>query len=689
MGSFIVTCSLPYANGPLHIGHLLEYIYGDIYARALKLSGKEVLFLCADDVHGSPIELAAKKAKKTPETFIKEVREERLRDLKHFFINFTTYSSTHTTENKKLTEFFFNKLNEKGYFSTEEIEQYYDEQEKRFLPDRYVKGICPKCRALDKYGDNCDSCGAVYRPTELLEPYSTLSGKKPVLKKSTHYFFKLTEFSSFLDDWLKNNKQLQSEAVNFSLDWIKKGLQNWDVSRDAPYFGFLIPGESSKYFYVWFDAPIGYIATLTLALNNDIDAALAKWQQKDIFIQQFVGKDIAYHHFLFWPAMLSGAELRLPDRISVHGFVNVNKEKMSKSRGTFITAHDFLTEQPAEFLRFFYASLLNNVIQDIDVSEEDFKEKINSGLVDNIANFVYRVTSFVEKHFERKIFKIKEDKQTLAELEGMFKQIKENYFNLNIKEATRLLLELASFGNKYFQENEPWKLINTDKKRCKEVVTLATNIVFNLSILLEPILPDYAQRIQHQFNIQGGFKQTGMYIHDITLASPRIIFTRIEDKALSIPESILFPLELRVAEIKEVKEHHNADKLFVLQVAIGKKQRQIVAGLRDYYTVEQLVGKKVIVVANLKPAKLRGEVSQGMMLAADNGETVILLESDVASGTLVVPEAMKHSKDVVSFEQFKELTLRVTDKNAMFNDIPFVADKKRITINMPDGTRIR
>ena len=686
MKKFIVTSALPYANGPLHIGHFLEYIQADVFARFLRLSDNEVVFLCGDDAHGSPIEIAARKEKKSPETFVAEIRETRLRDFKDFHISFDVYHSTHSQENQELVNIFFSNL--KKYFFLKDIEQLFDEQEKRFLPDRYVKGTCPHCKARDQYGDNCEACGAVYKSTELIEPYSTLNGKKPVLRTTKNYFFRLSDFSSKLETWLTNNESLQSEMRNSFLEWIKKGLQDWDVTRDAPYFGFLIPGTPNKYLYVWFDAPIGYIASLA-KLRGSVETAVKEWNQQDTTRIQFVGKDVSYHHFLFWPAMLDGAGFQLPTTLRSHGFITVNKEKMSKSRGTFITAQAYLKSQPAEFLRFFYASTLGAAVQDVDISEQDFKERINSGLVDNIANFIYRVTSFAEKHFQRKLSKINEDEEVISNLQQKYVDVKEAYTHINLKEAMRIILEISSFGNKYFQDNTPWTLVKTDKKRCQQVVTFAASVAFSLSVLLEPVLPEFSKKIQKQFGITGGMKKVGLQLENVSLNAPRIIFTKIEDKALPIPDKALFPLNLQVAEIQQAKEHPDADKLLVLQVNIGKEERQIVAGLRGHYTPEELVGKKVVVVANLKSAKLRGQVSQGMVLAAADGDKLLILEPDANSGTSVTPENMQVDKKTISFEQFNECSLQMREKCLFFNEFPLVVNKKRVILDVPDGTIVR
>lgn len=523
----LVTSALPYANGPIHVGHLVEYIQTDIFARFLKLTGKDAIYVCAEDTHGTPIEVNAKKAGVKPEEFIKKWKKEHLEDFKSFLIEFDSYYSTNSPENKKFAEHFFSTLKEKGLIYTLKIKVMFCEKCKRNLPDRFVKGTCPKCGAEDQYGDICEKCGEKYEPTDLINPKCTICREKPVLKDSEHYFFKLSKLSGKLEKWLKENKNLQPEIRNYVLNWIKEGLMDWDISRDGPYFGFKIPGEKDKYFYVWLDAPIGYISsTENYCKSRKCDVLKDYWQSKDCDIIHFIGKDIIYFHFLFWPAMLMSVDFNLPKNLVVHGFLTVNKEKMSKSKGTYFTAKDFLKKYPnPEYLRFYYARLLSRKMSDLDLNLDLFKEEVNNELVANISNFLYRVLSFAEKKLKAGVKDFDDDK-VIKQIEKRFDIIKKAYEDYNFKKALSEILAVSSLGNSYFQNKEPWK---ADEEEAGKIICLCANIIKNLAILIKPILPDFAKGIEKQLNLKDlKWKDLGFDYKNKKLGKAEILVKKIE-----------------------------------------------------------------------------------------------------------------------------------------------------------------
>ena len=525
----LVTSALPYANGPIHIGHLVEYIQTDIFVRFLKLIGKDAIYCCADDTHGTPIQIKAEQEGISPEQLIARVFKEHLEDFSAFHIEFDSYYTTNSPENKKYSDQIFLKLKEKGFIYTKEVENFYDPKAKRFLPDRYVKGGCPKCGATDQYGDVCEKCNATYKPTDLISPYSTITSEKPILKRSLHYFFKLSALSKDLEHWLTTNKSLQPEIVNSVSQWIHEGLQDWDISRDGPYFGFRIPGEENKYYYVWLDAPIGYIASTENACRKlNRDAEKDYWKSKDATIIHFIGKDIIYFHFLFWPAVLLAAGFRTPDSISVHGFLTVNGEKMSKSRGTFLTAKDFLKKYPPEYLRFYYAKALTTKLADINLDFKDFQETINNELVANIGNFCYRVLSFLEKNFDSSFSEIEEDAELFGQVVKLAEQVKKDYESLNFRKAVQGILEISSLGNKHFQDNEPWKLVKEERERAQRIVGSCVNVVKILSILVSPILPEYAKGIQQQLDLKLGWKDVNFNLKNHRISKAKILLKKMD-----------------------------------------------------------------------------------------------------------------------------------------------------------------
>lgn len=683
----LVTSALPYSNGPIHLGHLIEYIQTDIFVRFLRLIGEDVIFVCADDTHGAPIEIKAAELGIKPEQLIADVYKEHVQDFKDFLVTFDNYYTTHSEENKYYSDLIFEKLRKKGLIYTKDIEVTYCEHCKRTLPDRYVKGKCPKCKAPDQYGDVCENCNAAYKTIDLIEPYCAICKNKPVRKTSKHYFFKLSKFSKKLETWITKNKNLQPEIKNFVFNWIKNGLEDWNISRDGPYFGFKIPGEENKYYYVWLDAPIGYIASTDNYCKKHGLKTEDYWNSKDARIYHFIGKDIIYFHFLFWPAMLLGSGFQLPYHIPVHGFLTVNGQKMSKSKGTFFTAREFLQIHNAEHLRFYYASLLGKAISDVDLNFYDFAKKINNELAANIGNFCYRILNFLNRYFDGEIKDVDSNKKLVGEMKKLEKSIEKNYHELNFNEAVKGILHISSLGNKYFQENEPWKLIEKDKKKVHKILGLCANIVKNLSILIEPILPDFSSKLQQQLNIKNlkwGDIKFELKSHKI--GKDEILIRKVEEN-----QKAEFPLNLKVAKIIDIKEHPNADKLYILDIDLGAEKRQLVAGLKPYYKSDELKNKKIVVVTNLKYAKLRGVESQGMLLAGDDGNAVGVLTVEKSNpGDKVYFEGFENSNKELSFDEFLKIKMAVQNSKAYFENKELKTGKEIVKVErVKDNARIR
>lgn len=656
----LVTSALIYANGPVHIGHLVEYIQTDIYVRFLKMQGYDAIYCCADDTHGTPIEVAAMKENLSPEEFIKIWYKQHTKDFADFLIHFDSYYTTHSEENKYYTNLIFKALKDNGYIYKKNLKQLYCKKCKRFLPDRFVKGICPKCGKEDQYGDVCEVCGTTYKPTDLKEPYCVICKNTPKLKDSDHYFFKLSAFSERLREWLKSNKNIQEDIKNYVLSWIDKGLEDWCISRDSPYFGFKIPGEQDKYFYVWLDAPIGYIASTENYCKHHHCSTLGDyWKSKHSKILHFIGKDIAYFHLIFWPAVLMGAGFKLPDNVIVHGFLTVNGEKMSKSRGTFITAREYLERLEPEFLRYHYASNLTHTTSDIDLNFGDFKNRINNELIGNIANFCYRVLSFIEKNLDGKIGEIGRkqiDLITLEKVNDLIKEAEKKYHELNFREVVKCALEISAIGNRYFQENEPWKLIKSDRKRTEEILAVSANIVKKLIMILTPILPRYAERIAEQLNIKYfEWERKDEYIENHKIDKPEIIFKKIEKIEFFDPFALL---DVRVAKIENVSDVKDSDKLYVLDIDLGFEKRKIVAGLKGFYEKSELKGKHIVVLCNIKKARICGMESEGMLLAVDGeGKVGLLLSKDKPGASVIVEGIEKKPEKEISIKDFLKLGL--------------------------------
>ncbi|MDC0528966.1 methionine--tRNA ligase [Gammaproteobacteria bacterium] len=631
----IVTQALPYANASLHLGHILEAVQTDIWSRFQNKSGNECLFFCADDTHGTPVMLKAKELGKSPEDLIKEVQRDHEETYKLYDINFTNYHTTHSDENKKYSEQIYLKAKENDLITRRTINQLYDESESMFLSDRFVKGTCPKCGATDQYGDGCTKCGATYDVSELKNPVSAISGTKPINKESEHIFFDLPKKLDTLKEFLAT-ADLQKPITNKLSEWVNDDLQQWDISRDAPYFGFKIPEEDNKYFYVWLDAPIGYIASIdNWATRNNKDMDLLWSANSNYEIYHFIGKDISYFHGLFWPALLSASDLRLPDGIFVHGFLTINGEKMSKSKGTGILAKEFAKLCDPETLRYYFAAKLNDKVEDIDLNFEDYVQRINSDLVGKYLNIASRCSSFIEKNSNELSDSF--DNDLLEEAIKQKENIKECFESRNYSKAIRLIMDIADLTNKYINDNTPWK---KDTKEAAHIATTALNVFNILTIYLSPIIPNITK---------GAFKflnQDSQSFNDVELLLKNKInkykplLKRLEpiiipeEKPMSDEENYInidqfAEIDLRVAEIKAASHVDGADKLLQLTLDVGDLgERNVFAGIKKAYDPESLLGKMVILVSNLAPRKMKFGLSEGMVLASSDDEGIYLISPD-------------------------------------------------------------
>jgi methionyl-tRNA synthetase len=654
----LATNALPYANGPLHLGHLVGTIQGDIWVRAQKMQEHDCLYICGSDAHGTPIMIQAEKMGVTPEKMITEIHQAQLNDFTDFLVEFDNYHTTHSRENQECVETIYKRQLDAGNITKRTIKQLFDPEKNMFLPDRYIKGECPNCHAKDQYGDNCEVCGTTYLPTDLINPYSTLSGAKPVEKESEHFFFKLQNFEDFLKEWTRHG-HLQEQVTNKLDEWFKAGLKEWDISRDAPYFGFSIPGEKDKYFYVWLDAPVGYMASfLNLCQKKQLDFA-EYWEKENAAeLYHFIGKDIIYFHALFWPAVLSGAKFRTPSKIYVNGFLTVDGQKMSKSRGTFIKARTYLNSLQPEYLRYYFAAKLSDRIEDIDINFDDFTQRINSDLVGKFINIASRCASFINKNFSGKLSAACVEPVLYQEFANAGDTIAAHYNNIEYSQAIRQIMLLADRANQYIDEMKPWALMKdtAQHKKVQDVCSLGINLFRVLMIYLKPVLPKTAQQVEAFLNIpplQWSDKDTPLLDHSIREFQPLI--TRIDVKQIEamkmaaqqdieqstqttaqpvVPEKNEYisiddfsKIDLRIANVLEAEAVEGADKLLRLKVDIGKETRQIFAGIKSSYQPEQLIGKQVVIVANLAPRKMRFGMSEGMVIVAsgeDGGQLFIV-----------------------------------------------------------------
>jgi len=674
----IMTCALPYANGPIHLGHMLEHIEADIYARFQKMRGHECLFICADDTHGTPIMIKARELGIKPEDYIAQSYKDHTADFNDFSIGFDHYGSTHSEENKKLSELFYNRLKDKGHIFKKPIEQLYCDHDKMFLPDRFVKGTCPKCGAQDQYGDSCDVCSATYSPSELKNPGCSICGTPPIKKESDHIFFKLNHFKKELTEWLPQHTA--PEVSKKMMEWFNEDLRDWDISRDEPYFGFQIPGEIGKYFYVWVDAPMGYVSAADQYLKKQ-GRSLSEFWDKDSKTEcyHFIGKDIVYFHTLFWPALLKGADFRTPTRINVHGHVMVNGEKMSKSKGTFINARTYLNHLDPQFLRYYYATKINGSVDDLDLNLEDFQSRVNSDLIGKIVNLGSRGAQMLSKKIDGMMTTCDAEGLKLIELiQAESAQIAEFYDHRDFAKATTLIRELAEKTNKYFDDKAPWKTVESHPSETKQVLTTTLNAFRILSIYLKPVLPMMATKVSALLN-EKEYTWTDIktilsnhkindYVHLAQRVDPEKVKAMIEEqKDLFAKAEALKPkkngaaktpaqkteiqaqtedsgvitfddfmkVDLRIAKVIEAEEIKEADKLLRLKVEIQDGMtKQIIAGIRLAYSPEKLIGRHVLVCANLAPRKMKFGMSEGMVLAAgDGGHDLFVLSPDSGAKT--------------------------------------------------------
>ena len=528
----LVTSALPYANGEIHLGYMLETIQTDIWVRFQKMMGNECHYVCADDAHGTPIMLKAKEMELEPETLIEQVKIRHQADLDDFHIDFSQYHSTHSEENREISELIYNRLNDSGYIKKRIISQAFDPEKEMFLPDRFIKGECPKCGADDQYGDNCEACGATYSTTELKNARSVISGATPIEKDSEHYFFDLPQFEKELEDWTKAG-HLQEQVTNKLAEWFEQGLQQWDISRDKPYFGFKIPGTEDKYFYVWLDAPIGYMASFKkLCDNSELNFDEFFGRDSDTELYHFIGKDIIYFHALFWPATLMGSNFRTPSGVFAHGFLSVNGRKMSKSRGTFINARTYLENLDPEYLRYYYASKLTAKIDDIDLNLQDFKKRVNSDLVGKVINIASRSASFVVKNYDKELSAKCIEKSLYDEFVEAGTDIARHYEARNFSHAMRLIMKLADKANQYIDEKKPWQLakIEGKEKEVHEITSLAINLFKVLITYLKPVLPEMARRSEEFLNVDSlNWSDIENPLTNHKINKFKALMTRIED----------------------------------------------------------------------------------------------------------------------------------------------------------------
>lgn len=654
----LVTSALPYANGPIHIGHMLEYLQTDMWVRFQKQRGNLCYYVCADDTHGTPIMLKADREGITPELLIAEVGKEHLADFIDFGVDFDNYHSTHSEENKYYSSLIYTRNRDAGHISSRTITQAYDPVKQMFLPDRFIKGECPKCGAADQYGDGCEVCGANYASSELKNAVSAISGEKPVDKESEHYFFNLADFTDMLTDWTKAG-HLQPEVRNKLAEWLDGGLQQWDISRDAPYFGFEIPDAPGKYFYVWLDAPIGYLASFkNLCDVQDINFDEFWGKDSTTELYHFIGKDIIYFHALFFPAMLEGAGFRKPSAIFAHGFLTVNGEKMSKSRGTFITARTYLDYLNPEYLRYYFAAKLGAGVDDLDLNFEDFTQRVNSDLVGKVVNIGSRCSGFIAKRFNNMLSSTFAEPQLWAEFIDANEAIAEFYENREFAKAMREIMALADKANRYIDEKKPWLIAKEEGKEdeLQAVCTVGLNLFRVLVAYLKPVVPtlSYSAEVFLNSEVHGWIDelepllnhQLNDFIPLMTRVEPDKIAAiidaskeNLEKTVVPVKEKQFTPiaetisiddfgkLDLRIAKIINAESVEGADKLVKLTVDIGDETRTIFAGIKSAYSPEQLIGRLTMVVANLAPRKMRFGLSEGMVLAASHGDSGIYLLS--------------------------------------------------------------
>ena len=662
----LVTSALPYANGPIHIGHLVEYIQTDIWARFQRMRGNECYYVCADDAHGTPIMLRARQEGITPEALIARVAVEHKADFAGFRIGFDNYHSTHSEENRHYATLIYTRNRDKGHISVRTITQAYDPVEHMFLPDRFIKGECPKCGAKDQYGDNCEACGASYSPSELKNPYSVVSGAQPVDKESEHYFFRLGDFEDMLKAWTRGG-HVQKEVANKLDEWFEAGLQEWDISRDAPYFGFEMPDHPGKYFYVWLDAPIGYMASFRNLCDRtpglDFDVFWDKDSTAELY--NFIGKDIVYFHTLFWPAMLHGADFRTPSAVFVHGFLTVDGAKMSKSRGTFIKARTYLDHLDPEYLRYYFAAKLGSGVDDIDLNLEDFTARVNADLVGKVVNIASRCVGFISKRFAGRLSATVAEPTLLEEFIAGGPSIAAAYEAREYSRAVREIMALADVANRYIDERKPWVVAKEPGRdgELQDVCSMGLNLFRVLIGYLRPILPGTAEKAEAFLRIAPlDWEALAWPLVEHTIGTFEPLMTRVDPKRVEAmleaskedlakretgqPAKVPGPLDadpiaspiayddfakvdLRVARIVAARPVEGADKLLELTLDLGGETRNVFAGIKSAYAAGDLEGRLTVMVANLAPRKMRFGTSEGMVLAAGpGGKDIFLLNPD-------------------------------------------------------------
>ena len=668
----LVTSALPYANGSLHLGHIIETVQTDIWVRYQRMQGHDVIYVCAEDSHGTPVMIKAQAEGVTPEQLITAMAAEHKADYQGFLIGHDHFHTTHSAENQAITNDLYGKLKAAGHITTRSVRQAYDEKAGMFLPDRYVKGECPVCHTADQYGDSCENCGATYTPDKLISPVSTISKTTPVWRESEHYFFKLGDFSDVLRNWLEGGGAQQAEVRAKLAEWFEAGLQDWDISRDAPYFGFEIPGAPGKYFYVWFDAPIGYLGSFKALCDKrglDYDEYFRADSKTELY--HFIGKDISYFHNLFWPAVLHGSGCRKPTAVFVHGFLTVNGTKMSKTRGTFITARQYLSLLPPEPMRFYFASKLNAAVEDIDLSLDDFVARVNSDIVGKLVNIASRCAGFVQRAGGKLAAQLP-DPQLYEEFAALRGTIGELYDARDYSAALRGIMGLADRANQYVDAQKPWALAK-DPAKSAEVLAVCTqgiNLFRVLMSYLAPVMPQMAEKAGKFLRISfadWNSVATPLFNHPIEayeplaqrldpkvvaqLVAPAAAPAPAPAKAANKPATKATPvnntsapaaspghigiddfakLDLRVATVLEAKTVDGSDKLLQLTLDLGTEKRNVFSGIRSAYDPATLVGRQVVMIANLAPRKMRFGVSEGMVLCAsrDDGPEVFLLSAD-------------------------------------------------------------
>ncbi len=659
----LVTSALPYANGPIHIGHLVEYIQTDIWVRFQKLRGHECYYLCADDAHGTPIMLRAEQEGLTPEQLIQRIWQEHHADFAEFLIEFDNYYSTHSPENRHYAELIYHRLDAAGHISRRVITQAFDPEKQMFLPDRFIKGECPRCGAVDQYGDSCESCGATYSPTDLKNPRSVISGATPITKESLHLFFKLADFEEMLKDWITSGP-VQPQMANKLNEWFTAGLQEWDISRDAPYWGFEIPDTPGKYFYVWLDAPIGYMASFQNYCDRTGLNFHDFWNPDSTAeVYHFIGKDIAYFHILFWPAELTGAGFRKPTAVHCHGFLTVDGQKMSKSRGTFIKARTYLQHLRPEYLRYYFATKLNDGIDDLDLNFDDFLQRVNSDLVGKLVNIASRCAGFITRRFNGQLATTLAEPDLYADFVTAGDAIAQAYEGREFSRAMREIMALADRANQYIDEKKPWALAKQPgaEAEVQAVCSQGLNLFRVLIVYLKPVLPGMAGQVEEFLRIRPlrwDDARTPLLDHPIAEFKPLMqrvemaqITAMVEASKESFPSAEETPalpagpliddplsptitiddfakIDLRVARIVKAEAVTGADKLVRLELDLGGETRQVFAGIKSIYAPEDLQGRLTVMVANLAPRKMRFGLSEGMVLAAGGKNGIYLLTPD-------------------------------------------------------------